>query len=103
MPRLLPPRNATPTGYSAPIDRYRLAVPYPDAPFAIGDKHSIQHERGWTLLTPRHAPARDLHGHLVFALKYEGAQAGGLNALFQTVAGDDVITIVQTQPTGAYS
>src|SRR5699024_9923879 len=36
-------------------------------------------------------------------LKYEGAQAGGLNALFQTVAGDDVITIVQTQPTGAYS
>src|SRR5699024_4997152 len=54
-------------------------------------------------LTPRHAPDDDLHGHLVFALKYEGMQPGILNALFRAVTGDDITAMVQAQPTSAYS
>jgi hypothetical protein len=103
MPRLLPLRNAPLAGYSALIERYRLAVHPPDALFAIGDKHSIQHERGWTLMTPRHAPTDDLHGHLVFALKYEGVQPDILNALFHAIAGDEITAMVRAQPTSAYS
>jgi hypothetical protein len=55
------------------------------------------------MLTPRHAPADNLRGHLLFALKWEGVQLGVLAALFQIVGPDDIAAVVQQTPTGAYA
>jgi hypothetical protein len=65
------PEPATPAGYAALIDAYRLEVPLPRTLLATGEHHRVTEETGWRILTPRHAPAADLEGHLTFALKYE--------------------------------
>ena len=97
------PERATPAGYSALIDAYGLQVPVPRTLFATGDHHRLRNDAGWRILTPRHAPAPDLAGHLIFALKYEGLDLVVLNRLFTAVARTDIESIVRTKPTGSYS
>jgi Fic family protein len=57
----------------------------------------------WKVLTPRHKPEDSLSGHLTFALKYEGVDLAVLNALFKTVTSEDILHIVNKEPTGSYS
>ena len=55
-------------GYAALIDAHRLKVPLPRRLSAIGERHRIIEQDGWSVFTPRHAPAPSLEGHLTFAL-----------------------------------
>jgi len=97
------PEKATPVGYGALIDCYRLRVPLPRTLSATGEHHRTRNEGGWRILTPRHAPPPDLAGHLTFALKYEGLDLAVLKRLFATVAPADIESIVLAKPTGSYS
>ncbi|MGO7803347.1 Fic family protein [Rhizobium ruizarguesonis] len=97
------PEQATPAGYAALIDAFRLQVPLPRQLSAIGPRHRSYSQDGWSITTPRHAPAADLEGHLTFALKYEGLDLAVLKALFQAVGPAPIEGIVRAQPTGRYA
>ena len=55
------------------------------------------------MLTPRHAPAADLEGHLTFALKYEGLDLAVLKRLFRAVGAAAIEALVRAKPTGSYA
>ena len=86
------PETARPAGYSALIDAYGLEVPLPRTLCAIGAHHRMLERDGWRIMTPRHAPAASLEGHLTFALKYEGLDLALLKSLF-VKAGPDPIKL----------
>src|SRR5256886_9930563 len=69
----------------------------------IAERHHRIKTNDWQLLTPRHAPADDLRGHLEFALKWEGVDLGVLSALFRVVPDEEVSALLRTEPTGAYT
>jgi len=97
------PEKATPAGYSALIDAYKLPVPLPRTLTAIGEHHRITEEGGWRILTPRHAPHPTLEGHLTFALKYEGLDLAVLKRLFLAVGPGEIEAVVRDKPSGAYA
>jgi len=100
--RVLPER-ATPAGYAALIDAYKLKVPLPRTLSAFGEHHRIRKESGWRILTPRHAPPATLEGHSTFALKYEGLDLAVLKRLFLHVGPGEIEAIVRSKPTGTYA
>src|SRR5258708_30979505 len=97
------PERATPAGYAALLDAFGLKVPLPRTLSAIGEHHSIRTEAGWRLLTPRHAPAPTLEGHLTFALKYEGLDLAVLKRLFAATGPKPIEGLVRAKPTGSYA
>ncbi|MET4702343.1 hypothetical protein ABIE65_005399 [Constrictibacter sp. MBR-5] len=97
------PEAATPVGYAALIEAYRLAVPVPRTLAAIGPRHRVYERDGWRIYTPRHAPCVDLEGQLTFALKYEGLDLLVLKTLFRTIGPEPIEAIVRATPTGSYA
>lgn len=97
------PEPATPAGYAALIDAYRLAVAVPRTLSAIGERHRVVSTGGWRILTPRHAPTASLEGHLTFALKNEGVDLAVLKRLFSVISPREVEAIVAAKPAGAYA
>jgi hypothetical protein len=97
------PERATPAGYAALIDAWKLAVPVPLTLSAIGERHKSLERDGWRLLTPRHAPAATLEGHLTFALKYEGLDLAVLKRLFAATGPKPIEAVVRAKPTGSYA
>ena len=96
------PQLATPAGYAALIDAFRLSVPLPRTLAAIGERHRILEQDNWRIMTPRHAPHATLEGHLTFALKYEGLDLAVLSRLFEAVGPGPIETLVREAPTGSY-
>ena len=97
------PERATPAGYAALIDAYELNVPLPRMLSATGEHHRVRNEKGWRILTPRHAPPPTLEGHFTFALKYEGLDLAVLKRLFQVVGPNAIEALVREKPTGSYA
>lgn len=97
------PEPATPAGYSALIEAYGLQVPLPRLLTATGQRHKTVERNGWRLLSPRHAPAASLEGHLTFALKYEGLDLAVLKRLFLATGPGPLEEIVRSKPTGSYA
>ena len=97
------PETSTPAGYAPLIDAYRLDVPLPLTLSAIAGRHKMLTQDGWRLLTPRHAPAPTLEGHLTFALKYEGLDLAVLKCLFLATGSGPVEATVKAKPTGRYA
>jgi hypothetical protein len=97
------PETATPAGYAALIDAYKLSVPMPRTLSAIGTKHRIIEQGGWRVYTPRHAPEASLDGHLTFALKNEGLDLATLKRLFLASRETDIAELVRQKPTGLYT
>ena len=97
------PVKATPAGYAALIEAYRLAVPLPRTLSATGERHKVIEEAGWRIITPRHAPKASLEGHLTFALKYEGLDLAVLKRLFEAASPGDIEALVRAKPTGSYA
>ena len=91
------------TGYGALIEKHTLSVPAPDHLCAIGLKHKRIDEGRWRVFTPRHKPEDSLKGQLTFALKYEGVDLNVLKALFDQIDPREIVGIVESEPTGAYS
>lgn len=97
------PEQATPAGYAALIDAYRLAAPLPLTLSAIGRRHKTFEKDGWRLFTPRHAPDPTLAGHLTFALKYEGLDLAVLKRLFLATGPGPIKDLIEATPTGTYA
>jgi hypothetical protein len=97
------PERATPAGYAALIDAYRLRAPSPRTLSATSDRHRTRNEDGWRILTPTYAPAPNLEGHLIFALKNEGLDLAILKRLFSIVRPREIEAIVRASPTGGYA
>jgi hypothetical protein len=97
------PEEATPAGYAALIDAYRLDIPVPRILSAISPRHRTHQADNWRILTPRHAPEATLEGHLTFALKNEGLDLAVLKRLFLAAGADDIAAIVRRTPTGSYA
>jgi Fic family protein len=97
------PERISTAGYAALIDHYDLKVPLPTKLAGISERHHRVETNEWQLLTPRHAPADDLGGHLEFALKWEGVDLGVLAALFRVVPDQEISALVRAEPTGAYT
>jgi hypothetical protein len=85
------PELATPVGYAALIDAFRLRVPAPRTLSAIGQRHKLYQQDGYT---PRHAPPETLEGHLSFALKYEGLDLLVLKWLFRATGPGPIEAIL---------
>ena len=100
---ILPEVHAKPVGYIALISKYNLRIPPPDSICAIGEKHKKYEKDQWQVFTPRHEPEDTLYGHLTFALKHEGIDLAVLKALYDRTDPAEIVKIVQTEPTGAYS
>jgi hypothetical protein len=96
------PEIASPAGYSALIESFRLPAPLPRTLMAIGERHRILEQDGWRIMTPRHAPHPTLEGHLTFALKYEGLDLAVLKRLFEAVGPARIEQLVHDAPTGSY-
>ena len=67
--------GAAHAGYAALIAGHALLVPLPDSLCAISARGRKYEQGRWRLFTPRHQPDETLQGHLIFALKYEGARS----------------------------
>ena len=100
--RLLPEAGQL-TGYAALIERHDLPVPTPPHLAAIAVRHHPASTDAWRMLTPRHRPEDSLHGHLAFALKWEGVDLSVLAALFRAVEPTAMAAVVRTFPTGAFA
>src|SRR5215467_536412 len=92
------PESATPAGYAALFDAYKLPVPIPLTLSAIGTKHRIIDQDGWRIYTPRHAPEASLEGHLTFALKNEGLDLLVLKTLFRATGPAPIEVLIQPTP-----
>ena len=90
-------------GYAALVDHYALRVPLPGRLTGIAERHHRIKTNDWQILTPRHAPADDLRGHLEFALKWEGVDLGVLVALFKVLEAGEIAGIVRATPTGSFA
>lgn len=97
------PEPARPVGYAWLIDRYNLSLPLPPRLAGIAQRHNPRSTAEWLVLTPRHAPADTLGGHLEFALKWEGVRLSALAALFRAVPSDEIAGCVREKPTGIYT
>jgi hypothetical protein len=97
------PEAATPAGYGALIDAYKLDVPVPITLAAIAQRHKTLSQDGWQLYTPRHAPEATLQGHLTFALKYEGLDLAVLKRLFLATGPAPIKDLVEAAPSGKYT
>ncbi len=71
--------------------------------FATGEHHRIRESGRWRILTPRHAPAPDLEGHLAFALRYEGLDLAVLKRLFLAAGPEAIAAVAKKKPTGSYA
>lgn len=99
----MPEEGATFAGYATLIAAFTPRVPAPDYLCAFGSKYKKYEAGRWRIFTPRHKPDDSLHGHLVFALKYEGLDLAVLKALFDSIDVHLVADLLQGEPTGAYS
>jgi hypothetical protein len=90
-------------GYGALIDALHLPVPMPDQLALLSEKRRQYTVAGWRVLTPRHAPAESLYGHVVFALKYEGINLLFFKKLFEQLPRTTVEEWIMREPLSQYS
>ena len=97
------PETATPAGYAALSDAFKLNAPIPRTLAATSKRHIVKRDGGWQILTPRHAPEPTIEGHLTFAIKNEGLDLALLSELFKTIGPQPIEEIVRSRPTGKYA
>jgi len=97
------PEKGVLVGYGAIIEAYSLPVPLPNKLSLISEKKRQYSNQDWRVFTSRHKPEDTLYKQLVFALKYEGIILLVLKKLFEILADDEIIELVQIEPLGQYS
>jgi len=97
------PETATLVGYGAIIETLQLAVPLPEVLSIISKLRKSYQSDGWFVYSSRNAFDDTLYKHLVFALKYEGINLLVFKKLFETIDKQDILSILQEEPTGQYS
>ncbi len=97
------PEKGTIIGYGAIIKTLALAVPIPDILALISEKNNKYKTDSWRVFTPKYKPEETLYKQLVFALKYEGINLLVFKKLFENLSTEEVIDLLQIEPTGQYS
>ncbi|MDQ3142784.1 MAG: cell filamentation protein Fic, partial [Bacteroidota bacterium] len=97
------PEEAILVGYGALMEAFQLSMPMPSQLTLISSKKRQYETSTWKVYTPRHQPEDTLYKHLVFALKYEGVNLLFFKKLFTALTKDEIITLIQLEPTGQYS
>lgn len=97
------PEKATIVGYGAIIEKFALASPMPSELSLISSKRRDYKSNGWAVHSSRTAFEDTLYKHLVFALKYEGIDLLVFKKLFEKLSIQDVLALLQEEPTGQYS
>ena len=97
------PEQGLLAGYGAIIEAYQLPVPLPRQLSLISEKKRKYSNKEWQVFTSRYKPEDTLYKQLVFALKYEGINLLVLKKLFEILADDEIIDLVQIEPLGQYS
>ncbi len=97
------PEEGILVGYGALIEVFNLAVPLPEKLALISYKKRQYTNDHWIVLTSRHLPEDTLYKHLVFALKYEGVNLLVLKKLFEKLSENQILELIQEEPTGQYS
>ncbi len=97
------PEEGLLAGYGAMIEAFGLKIPLPEQLTWISKKKRQYKTKKWQVLTSRHNPEGTLYKQLIFAIKYEGINLLFFKALFEKLRTNDVIALVQEEPTGQYS
>ncbi len=97
------PEEGTVVGYAAIINAMALKMPMPSIISLISTKNRRYKRNGWNVLTPKHKPEDNLYKHIIFALKYEGVNLLFFKKLFKNLTEQEVIELLQIEPTGQYS
>lgn len=97
------PEKATIVGYGAIIEKFALASPMLSELSLISSKRRDYKSNGWAVHSSRTAFEDTLYKHLVFALKYEGIDLLVFKKLFEKLSIQDVLALLQEEPTGQYS
>lgn len=90
-------------GYGALVEAFSLDVPLPAMLFLVSDKNKNYRTEEWQVFGKRYLPEESLYKQLTFALKHEGLNLILLKKLFEKISEADIITLIQTEPTGIYS
>ncbi|MEO7964726.1 MAG: Fic family protein [Gemmatimonadaceae bacterium] len=97
------PEGGEIAGYAWIVERYALKLPASVRAATIAGAHRPHDADGWLILPRQYAPAASLDEQLEFALKWEGIDLAVLDALFGTVADDEIARIIRDTPTGKQS
>jgi Fic family protein len=97
------PETGIPAGYGAIIKALNLAAPVPRRLALISQKRRRYDTADWLVFTPRHQPDDTLHGHLVFAIKYEGINLLIFKRLFEHLAPTEIEKWIIAEPLSRYN
>ena len=97
------PEEGVLVGYGAIIEGLQLAMPFPEQLSLISEKRRNYSDKNWKVFSSRTTFDDSLYKHLVFALKYEGINLLFFKKLFQQLSENEVLLILQQEPTGQYS
>ena len=97
------PEKATLVGYGAIIENLQLPMPMPSVLSLISEKRRSYQTEEWVVYSSRNAFEDSFYKHLVFALKYEGLNLLFFKKLFDCLSEEDVLALLQIEPTGQYS
>ncbi len=89
-------------GYAAMIDSMRLPVPIISPVSIISATNKKYENEQWRVFPPKYQPKDTLYNQLVFSLKYEGLNLLFFKKLFEKVTPDEVLELIQMEPTGQY-
>lgn len=90
-------------GYAALAKSHALALP-PPFPVSLISPKNRKHETSIYRVFPnRYLPKHELFAQLSFALKYEGIQLLVLKKLFEVIAQQQIIDIMEANPSGKYA
>ena len=97
------PEEGTLVGYGAIIEGLQLEMSFPEQLSLISEKRRSYNKDHWKVFSSRNAFNDTLYKHLVFALKYEGINLLFFKELFKKLPENEVIDLLQIEPTGQYS
>lgn len=105
------PQKGYIVGYAAIINSFDLQMPMPNQIAVVSTKNKKIISAEWIIMPNPHLPddnnqltkIQALYNHLVFALKYEGVNLLVFAKLTETLTQNEILELVNIEPTGQYS
>lgn len=105
------PQKGHIVGYAAIINSFDLQMPMPNQIAVVSTKNKKIISAEWIIMPNPHLPddnnqltkIQALYNHLVFALKYEGVNLLVFAKLTETLTQNEILELVNIEPTGQYS
>jgi len=105
------PQKGNIVGYAAIIDSFNLQIPMSNQIAMVSTKNKKIINDEWIIMPGSHLPednseltkVQALYNHLVFALKYEGVNLLAYSKLTETLTQNEILELVNIEPTGQYS